>query len=129
MSKENKPTTAELEILSVIWELDTATVREVHEIISARKPTGYTTVLKMLQIIDEKGLVERDKTNRAHVYRAKTKQNETSKQMLRDVVQKVFGGSAFKLVQQVLETETTTAEDLREIRKMIREAEKKGESK
>lgn len=129
MAKENKPTAAELEILSVIWEFDSATVREVHEIINARKPTGYTTVLKMLQIMDEKNLVERDKTNRAHVYRAKTKQSETGKQMLRDVMQKVFGGSALKLVQQVLETETTTAEDLREIRKMIQEAEKKGESK
>ena len=129
MSKENKPTAAELEILSVIWELDTATVREVHEIINARKPTGYTTILKMLQIMNEKGLVERDKTNRAHIYRAKTKQNETGKQMLSDVMQKVFGGSALKLVQQVLETETTTAEDLREIRRMIQEAEKKGESK
>ncbi len=125
MSKENKPTAAELEILSVIWELDAATVREVHEIINARKPTGYTTILKMLQIMNEKGLVERDKANRAHIYRAIIKQNETGKQMLSDVLQKVFGGSALKLVQQVLETETTTAEDLREIRKMIQEAEKK----
>jgi len=129
MSKENKPTAAELEILSVIWERETATVREIFEIINRRKPMIYTTVLKLLQIMDEKGLVERDKTNRAHVYRAKIKQSDTGKQMLRDVVQKVFGGSALKLVQQVLETETTTAEDLRKIRKMIREAEKKGESK
>jgi len=125
MSKQNKPTQAELEILSVIWERETATVREVHEVINARKPTGYTTVLKLLQLMDEKGLVERDKANRAHIYRAKIKQNETGKQMLSDVLQKVFGGSALKLVQQVLETETTTAEDLKEIRKMIQEAEKK----
>ncbi|MDQ3062287.1 MAG: BlaI/MecI/CopY family transcriptional regulator [Acidobacteriota bacterium] len=129
MPKENKPTKAELEILAVIWEREAATVREVHEIINARKPTGYTTILKMLQIMNEKGLVERDKTNRAHVYRARIKQNETGKQMLSDVLQKVFGGSALKLVQQVLETETTTAEDLREIRRMIQEAERKGESK
>ncbi len=125
MSKQNKPTQAELEILSVIWELETATVREVHEILNAKKPMGYTTVLKLLQLMDEKGLVERDKANRAHVYRAKIKQNDTGKQMLSDVLQKVFGGSALKLVQQVLETETTTAEDLKEIRKMIQEAEKK----
>ena len=125
MSKQNKPTQSELEILSVIWERETATVREVHDVMNARKPTGYTTVLKLLQLMDEKGLVERDKTNRAHIYRAKTKQNETGKQMLSDVLQKVFGGSALKLVQQVLETETTTAEDLKEIRKMIQEAEKK----
>jgi predicted transcriptional regulator len=129
IKKSDKPTAAELEILSVIWELEAATVREVHEIINARKPTGYTTVLKMLQIMDEKGLVERDKTNRAHVYRAKTKQKETGKQMLSDVLEKVFGGSALRLVQQVLETETTTKDELREIRRMIQEAEKKGESK
>jgi predicted transcriptional regulator len=125
MVKQNKPTQAELEILSVIWELEAATVREVYERLNAAKPTGYTTVLKLLQLMDEKGLVERDRANRAHVYRAKVKQNETGKQMLGDVLQKVFGGSALKLVQQVLETETTTAEDLKEIRRMIREAEKK----
>ena len=124
MSKQNKPTQAELEILSIIWEREAATVREVHEILNARKPTGYTTVLKMLQIMDEKGLVERDKTNRAHIYRAKTKQKETGKQMLHEVLEKVFGGSALKLVQQVLETETTTADELKEIRKMIERAEK-----
>jgi predicted transcriptional regulator/predicted GIY-YIG superfamily endonuclease len=123
--KQNKPTQSELEILSVIWELEAATVREVYERLNVTKPTGYTTVLKLLQLMDEKGLVERDRANRAHVYRAKIKQNETGKQMLGDVLQKVFGGSALKLVQQVLETETTTAEDLKEIRKMIREAEKK----
>lgn len=124
-----KPTKTELEILSVIWEREAATVREVHEIMNARKPTAYTTVLKLLQIMDEKGLVERDKTNRAHVYRAKIKQTETGKQMLGDVLQKIFGGSALRLVQQILETETTTKEELKEIRKMIREAERRGESK
>ena len=129
-TKQNKPTAAELEILSIIWERETATVREVQEILNERsKPTGYTTVLKMLQIMDEKNLVERDKANRAHVYRAKIKQDDTGKQMLRDVMEKVFGGSALRLVQQVLETETTSKEELKEIRKMIREAERKGEPK
>ena len=125
MTKQNKPTQAELEILSVLWERETATVREVHEVLNRRKPTGYTTVLKLLQLMDGKDLVERDKANRAHVYRAKIKQNETGKQMLSDVLQKVFGGSALKLVQQVLETETTTADELKAIRKMIQEAERK----
>jgi len=125
MAQQKKPTQAELEILSVLWERGTATVREVHEVLNQRKPTGYTTVLKLLQLMDGKDLVERDKANRAHVYRAKIKQNETGKQMLSDVLQKVFGGSALKLVQQVLETETTTAGELKEIRKMIQEAEKK----
>ena len=124
MANENNPTKAEFEILSVIWERETATVREVHEILNARKPTGYTTVLKLLQIMDEKGLVERDKTSRAHIYRAKIKQKDTGKQMLHDVLQKVFGGSALKLVQQVLETETTSAEELKEIRRMIERAER-----
>ena len=127
--KSDKPTAAELEILSVIWERETATVREVYEAINRQKPTGYTTVLKQLQLMDEKNLVERDKTNRAHVYRAKIKQNETGKQMLSDVLQKVFGGSALKLVQQVLETETTTADELKEIRKMIERAEQEGKEK
>ncbi len=124
-----KPTQAELEILSVLWERETATVREVHEVLNQRKPTGYTTVLKMLQLMNEKGLVERDKANRAHVYRAKIERGETGKQMLRDVLQKVFGGSALKLVQQVLEAETTTKDELKEIRQMIGRAEKEGKQK
>jgi len=124
MKKVYKPTAAELEILSVIWERETATVREIFEVIGARKPTIYTTVLKTLQIMDEKELVERDKTNRAHVYRAKIKQSDTGKQMLQDVLHKIFGGSALKLVQQVLETETTSADEMKKIRKMIKEAEK-----
>ena len=128
MTKQNKPTQAELEILSVLWQRETATVREVHEVLNQRKPTGYTTVLKLLQLMDAKDLVERDKANRAHVYRAKIKQSETGKQMLSDVLQKVFGGSALKLVQQVLETETT-ADELKEIRRMIERAEKEGKGK
>lgn len=124
MKKVYKPTTAELEILAVIWELEAATVREIFEVIGARKPTIYTTVLKTLQIMDEKGFVERDKTNRAHVYRAKLKQSDTSKQMLQDVLHKIFGGSALKLVQQVLETEMTSADEMKKIRRMIKEAEK-----
>lgn len=125
MKKSDQPTKTELEILAVLWERETATVREVHERLDAKKPTGYTTVLKLLQLMDEKQLVERDKTNRAHVYRAKIKRNETGRQMLGDVLEKVFGGSALKLVQQVLETETTSKEELKEIRRMIQEAERK----
>lgn len=125
MINEKKPTAAELEILAVLWEREAATVREIHEVLNAKKPTGYTTVLKLMQLMDEKNLVERDKAHRAHVYRAKIKQNETGKQMLSDVLQKVFGGSALKLVQQVLENETTTKEELKEIRRMIQDAEKK----
>lgn len=123
--KQNKPTAAELEILDVLWECEQATVRDVHEILSTRKPTAYTTVLKMLQIMDEKGLVERDKNAKAHVYRAKQAQEQTQKNLVSDLLEKAFRGSALKLVQHVLETKPASAEELEEIRKLITEAEKK----
>ena len=123
--KTNKPTSGELEILSILWERESATVREVCEIINARKPTAYTTVLKLLQIMDEKGLVERDKAARAHVYRARQAPEETQKNLVSDLLEKAFRGSALKLVQHVLETKPASAEELKEIRKLIKEAEKK----
>lgn len=126
MSKQNKPTSAELEILDLLWERGQATVREIHEIISERrKPTIYTTVLKTLQIMHEKGLVERDSANKAHIYRAKQTQSETQKNLVSDLLEKAFRGSALKLVQHVLETKPTSAEELVEIRKLIAEAEDK----
>jgi len=130
MSKQGKPTTAELEILDLLWERGAATVREVYEILSARrKPTVYTTVLKLLQIMHEKGLVERDTSAKAHIYRAKQTQDETQKNLVSDLLEKAFRGSALKLVQHVLETKPASAEELTEIRKLIAEAERKGESK
>ncbi len=125
MSKPNKPTTAELEILAVLWELGPATVKEVHEVINERRPTIYTTVLKFLQIMSEKGLVERDAANKAHVYRAALSQEQTQKTLVSDLLERAFRGSALKLVQHVLETKPTSAEELAEIRKMITEAEEK----
>lgn len=129
MTKPNKPTTAELEILAVLWELEQATVREVHKIINKRRPTIYTTVLKFLQIMAEKGLVERDAANKAHVYRAALSQEQTQKTLVSDLLEKAFRGSALKLVQHVLETKPTSAEELAEIRQMITEAEEKGANK
>jgi len=129
MKKTSKPTAAELEILCVLWERDTATVREVHEILNVAKPTTYTTVLKFLQIMDEKGLVERDRQAKAHVYRARQAQAETQKNLVSDLLEKAFRGSALKLVQHVLETKPASAEELKEIRKLISEAEKKGANK
>lgn len=125
MAQQNKPTSAELEILDVLWERGQATVREVHEIISERKPTIYTTVLKLMQIMHEKGLVERDDSSKAHVYRAKLTQDETQKNLVSDLLEKAFRGSALRLVQHVLETKPATQEELTEIRKLITEAEKK----
>jgi predicted transcriptional regulator len=122
--KVNEPTKSELQILSVLWKREQATVREVFEIVNQQRPASYTTVLKLMQIMHEKGLVERDAANKAHVYRAKTKQNETGRQLIQEILHKIFGGSALKLVQQVLETETTSAEEMKQIRKMIKQAEK-----
>ncbi len=126
MTKQNKPTAAELEILAVLWEKDAATVKEVHEVINARKPTGYTTVLKTMQIMRDKNLVERDDANKAHVYRAVQPQNETQKNLVSDLIERVFRGSALKLVQHVLESKPADAEELKKIRKMIKKAEKNG---
>ena len=126
MAQQNKPTTAELEILDLLWERGQATVREIHEIINERrKPTLYTTVLKTLQIMHEKGLVERDDSAKAHIYRAKQTQDETQKNLVSDLLEKAFRGSALKLVQHVLETKPTSPEELVEIRKLIAEAEDK----
>jgi predicted transcriptional regulator len=124
-TKTFQPTKAELEILDVLWEREAATVREIHEIINERKPTAYTTVLKTLQIMDEKNLVERDKAAKAHVYRPKQEQTETQKNLVVDLLEKAFRGSALRLVQHVLEAKPATAAELREIRKLISEAERK----
>ena len=125
MIKTDKPTRAELEILDLLWEREQATVREIHEIINERKHMGYTTVLKLMQIMFEKGLVERDSSVKAHVYRAAHGQNETQKNLVSDLLEKAFRGSALKLVQHVLETKPASAEELAEIRKLIAEAEEK----
>jgi predicted transcriptional regulator len=121
----NKPTKAELEILSILWEKERATVREVFEIINERKPASYTTVLKLMQIMFEKGLVKRDESSRAHIYSAKQPAEQTQKNLVSDLLEKAFRGSALKLVQHVLETKPASAEELAEIRKLITEAEKK----
>lgn len=124
-NQQNKPTKAELEILSILWEKEAATVREVHEVINGRKPTAYTTVLKMLQIMFEKGLVKRDDSNRAHIFSAKQPEEQTQKNLVSDLLEKAFRGSALKLVQHVLESKPATAEELVEIRQLINEAEAK----
>ncbi len=127
MKQPNKPTSAELEILDVLWECQKATVREVFETLSKRKNTTYTTVLKFLQIMQEKGLVERDIQEKAHVYRPRQTQLQTQTNLVGDLLEKAFRGSALSLVQHVLETKPATREELAEIRRMINEAEAKGE--
>ena len=126
MSKRDvpRPTDAELEILNVLWQRGAATVREVHDELSARKATLYTTVLKMLQIMTEKGLVERDESQRAHLYRARLAQDETQRQLLNDLLARAFDGSATKLVMQALSAKEASAEELTEIRALLDRFEK-----
>ena len=119
-----KPTEAEMEILAVLWRRGAATVREIHEIISAEKPSAYTTTLKLLQIMTGKGLVEREEAGRAHVYRAKLKRETTQRKFTEDLLNRVFGGSAAQLVMRVLESKPADAEELAEIRQMIDKAER-----
>lgn len=114
-----KPTDAELEILHVLWAKGQATVRQVlNELLQVRE-VGYTTVLKQMQILAEKGLVTRDETVRPQVYRAANTLKSTQRQVMDDVLERVFKGSPGRLVVQALSSKTTTAEELREIRELL----------
>ena len=119
MTKPPRPTDAELAILRVLWEHGAATVRQVHDVLSRDRPTAYTTALKMLQIMTEKGLVRRDETDRTHIYQARLSQEQTQRQLVRDLLDRAFGGSSSKLVMQALATRRASAEELTEIRKLL----------
>jgi predicted transcriptional regulator len=114
-----RPTRAELAILHVLWTRGPSTVREVHGELSAEKPTGYTTVLKLLQIMAGKELVDRDATLRAHVYRARVPRERTQTQLVRDLVDKAFGGSASRLVMHALSGKRATPAELKAIRRVL----------
>ena len=129
MAPTTQPTPAELEILDVLWEFKKATVREVYAEISKRRPTTYTTILKFMQIMQEKGLVARDVREKAHVYTAKHSQQQTQTKLVGSLLERAFRGSALSLVQNVLETKPTTKEELAAIRQLIDEAEAKGGSR
>lgn len=120
-----RPTDAELEILRALWQRGPCTVREVQEALNEVKPTGYTTVLKLMQIMTDKGLVRRDERQRAHVYEARLAQEQTQQQMVSDLLERVFNGSATSLVMQALATgKRTSAEELSEIRRVLDEFER-----
>ena len=122
-----RPTDAELEILKVLWRRGPSTVREVFETFGETKVTGYTTVLKLMQIMAEKGLVRRDESQRAHIYQAQLAREQTQRQLIGDLLERAFEGSATKLVMQALSTRKTSAEELSTIREMLDEFER-GES-
>jgi len=114
-----RPTDAELEILRVLWQRGASTVRDVFDALSKTKPIGYTTVLKFMQIMAEKGLVRRDEEQRAHVYSAMVPQVETQRQMVRDLLRRAFDDSASQLVMQALASKKTSPEELAEIRRLL----------
>ena len=114
-----RPTEAELTILRVLWEGGPRTVREIHKVLSAARPTGYTTVLKLLQIMTEKGLVERDESRRPQMYRAAHSQQQTQRQMAGDLLQRVFGGSVKALVLQALASRKSSPEELEAMEKLL----------
>jgi len=121
MSKSSspKPTKAELAILQVLWGRGASTVREVHEVLSAQRKTGYTTVLKLMQIMAQKGLVRRDESRRTHVYTACATKTKTQRQLAKDLLERVFGGSAERLVMCALEGKRVTSDELARIRQLL----------
>ncbi|HEX8558779.1 MAG TPA: BlaI/MecI/CopY family transcriptional regulator [Pyrinomonadaceae bacterium] len=119
-----RPTDAELEILKVLWRRGPSTVREVFETLGESRTTGYTTVLKFMQIMAEKGLVVRDESERAHRYEPAAPEDETQRRLVGDLLRKAFDGSAKKLVMQALSAERASAEELDEIRRMLDELER-----
>jgi predicted transcriptional regulator len=119
-----RPTDAELEILTVLWSRGASTVRDIHETVSSRRPAQYTTVLKMLQIMAEKGLVRRDEKLRAHLYQAARPREWTQKQLAGDLLQRGFDGSAVRLLQGALSARRTSKAELAELRKLLDEFEK-----
>jgi predicted transcriptional regulator len=114
-----RPTDAELEILQVLWTKGPCTVREVHEELNQARATGYTTVLKLMQIMGEKRLVRRNEDQRAHVYEAMLPQKTTQRQLVRDLVERAFRGSAAGLVMQALAAKPATREELQQIRELL----------
>jgi predicted transcriptional regulator len=119
-----RPTDSELEILTVLWSRGASTVRDIHETILSRRPAQYTTVLKLLQIMAEKGLVRRDEKQRAHVYQAARPREWTQKQLAGDLLQRGFDGSAARLLQGALSARKASKAELAELRKLLDEFEK-----
>jgi BlaI family transcriptional regulator, penicillinase repressor len=124
LRKTPRPTDAELEILTVLWSRGPATVRAIHDVIATRKPAQYTTVLKTLQIMAEKGLVRRDENQRAHIYEAASSRESTQKQLAGDLLRRAFNGSAARLLQGALSARKASKAELAELRKMLDEHEK-----
>ncbi|MFD2286526.1 BlaI/MecI/CopY family transcriptional regulator [Pedobacter petrophilus] len=119
MANQNiKPTEGEMEILQVLWQKGNATVREVHEALN-KKDSGYTTTLKLMQILHEKGMVERDTNQKTHIYKAIVNQDKTEKHLVNKMIDSVFNGSAARLVMQALGNHKASADEIDEIKKYL----------
>ncbi len=122
---ELKPTESELEILQIIWQKKEATVRQVHDLLAQKKNVGYTTTLKLMQIMFEKGLLARNTDSRSHLYEAVVSQEKTQKLLLNKVIDTIFQGSSFDLVMQALGNKKTSKKELEHIKKYLKQLEKK----
>ena len=125
MTTTPKPTASELEILQVLWERGPSTVREVHEALSGKRPMGYTSVLKLMQIMTTKGTLRRNEEQRAHVYEAVEPAEKTKRQLALDVLQRVFEGSASDLMMHALAGRKASKEEIEEMRRLLSEYERK----
>lgn len=121
----SKPTEAELEILALLWEMKEASVRQIHERLAETKETGYTTTLKIMQIMHAKGMVLRDEENRSHIYRPATNQKDTQNSLLKNLMSTAFGGSSKTLVMQALGQENPSKDEIDEIRAFLDQLENK----
>ena len=119
--KTSKPTDRELTILRILWDQGPSTVREVNEVMTKDRDTGYTTTLKLMQIMAEKGLLIRDESQRQHVYRPAITEEKTQKQLVGDLLERAFSGSAEKLVMRALSAKKVSVKELKRIRKMLDE--------
>jgi BlaI family penicillinase repressor len=122
----SRPTDAELDILRVLWVRGPSTVRQVYDVLSAHRDFAYTTTLKLLQLMTEKGVTVREEDGRVHLYRAAAAREETQRHLIRDLLDRAFGGSPSELVMQALAAKPASSEELREIRRLLKEHEEKG---
>lgn len=120
-----KPTEAELEVLSILWENDQLTVKEVNDLLNEKKEVGYTTTLKIMQIMFDKKILSREKVGRSHVYKSIIKKGDTQGLLIDKILETAFSGSASKLVMQALGREKTTKEEIEEIKNYLEQLEKK----
>ena len=114
-----KPTDSELQILQILWKSGPSTVKTIHEELSKDKDAGYTTTLKIMQIMHEKGILDREKDGRTHIYHARVSKEDTQKQIVKKLLDTTFSGSAAQLVMQALGNHKTSEEELKQIRKFL----------